>query len=274
MLACLGLGFLYLLAPLFFFSQGTAICWALAGLATLFVGLRLQSRAFLFSAFAVQLLGGALFLALLQGAEGESTAVFSAGWGGLMSASLIGLSLIGGMLLAARDEMVRNDARLLRGLSVVLLAGLVLINLAVLFVLPWATASGVWAASGLLIIWLSLYLRQRLSFLFGLLLQLIGGGAFLLEGLGQFGYFNNEGLRLLAHSGFWTPMVLGLAAFVGAWRLQRDSQPTVFDALSLRRLSRVLLRPPPAWRCGRCWPCACAGRTWRCCAPCWCRWPG
>ncbi|WP_397457765.1 DUF2339 domain-containing protein [Pseudomonas asplenii] len=246
-LACLGLGFLYLLAPLFFFSQGTAICWALAGLATLFVGLRLQSRAFLFSAFAVQLLGGALFLARLQGAEGESTAVFSAGWGGLMSASLIGLSLIGGMLLAARDEMVRNDARLLRGLSVVLLAGLVLINLAVLFVLPWATASGVWAASGLLIIWLSLYLRQRLSFLFGLLLQLIGGGAFLLEGMGQFGYFNNEGLRLLAHSGFWTPMVLGLAAFVGAWRLQRDSQPTVFDALSLRRLSRVLLIWGTGW---------------------------
>ena len=95
-------------------------------------------------------------------------------------ASLIGLALIGGMLLAARDDMVRSDARLLRGLSVVLLAGLVLINLAVLFVLPWESASGVWAASGLLIIWLSLYLQQRVSFVFGLLLQLIGGGSFLL----------------------------------------------------------------------------------------------
>ena len=61
-LAGLGLAFLYLLAPLFFFTQGTAISWALAGLATLFIGLRLQSRTFLFSAFAVQLLGGAAFL--------------------------------------------------------------------------------------------------------------------------------------------------------------------------------------------------------------------
>jgi len=169
-LAVLGLSFLYLLAPLFFLTHGTAIAWALAGLATLFVGLRLQSRSFLFTAFAVQLLGGALFLVRLQGAEGDSAAVFSAGWSGLLSASLIGLALIGGMLLAARDDMVRNDVRLLRGLSVVLLAGLVLINLAVLFVLPWQTASGVWAASGLLIIWLSLYLKQRVSFVFGLLL--------------------------------------------------------------------------------------------------------
>jgi len=240
-LACSGLTFLYLLAPLFFFTQGTAISWALAGLATLFVGLRLQSRSFLFSAFAVQLLGGALFLLRLKGAEGDSTAVFNAGWNGLMSASLIGLSLIAGMLLAARDEMVRNDVRLLRGLSVVLLAGLVLINLAVLFVLPWETASGVWAASGLLIIWLSLYLQQRVSFVFGLLLQVIGGAAFLMAEPELFRALSAEGLRPLAHSGFWTPMVLSLAAMVGAWRLQRGTPAATFEALSLGGLSNVLL---------------------------------
>ena len=78
-LAALGLTFLYLLAPLFFFVQLTAISWALAGLVTLFVGLRLQSRTFLFTAFAVQLLGGALFLLRLQGAGEDSAAVFSAG---------------------------------------------------------------------------------------------------------------------------------------------------------------------------------------------------
>ena len=49
-LACAGLAFLYLMAPLAFAAEGTAIAWALAGLATLFAGLRLQSRAFLFSA--------------------------------------------------------------------------------------------------------------------------------------------------------------------------------------------------------------------------------
>lgn len=246
-LACLGLTFLYLLAPLFLFTHGTAISWALAGLATLFVGLRLQSRTFLFTAFAVQLLGGALFLLRLQGAGGESAAVFSAGWSGLLSASLIGLALIAGMLLAARDEMVRSDVRLLRGLSVVLLAGLVLINLAVLFVLPWQTASAVWAASGLFIIWLSLYLKQRVSFVFGLLLQVIGGAAFLLAGPDLLGPLLSEGLRPLAHSAFWTPLVLGLAAFVGAWRLQLGNHASAFDGLSLQRMSEVLLVWGAGW---------------------------
>ncbi|WP_416740510.1 DUF2339 domain-containing protein [Pseudomonas sp. NFX71] len=246
-LACLGLTFLYLLAPLFFFTHGTAISWALAGLATLFVGLRLQSRTFLFTAFAVQLLGGALFLLRLQGASGESGAVFSAGWSGLLSASLIGLALIAGMLLAARDDMVRSDVRLLRGLSVVLLAGLVLINLAVLFVLPWQTASAVWAASGLFIIWLSLYLKQRVSFVFGLLLQVIGGAAFLFAGPDLLGPLASEGLKPLAHSGFWTPLVLGLAALVGAWRLQLGNHASAFDALDLQRLSEVLLVWGAGW---------------------------
>lgn len=61
-LACLGLAFLYLLAPLFFFSHGTVISWALAGALTLLAGLHLASRTFVYTALAVQLLGGALFL--------------------------------------------------------------------------------------------------------------------------------------------------------------------------------------------------------------------
>jgi len=246
-LACLGLTFLYLLAPLFFFTQGTAISWALAGLATLFVGLRLQSRTFLFTAFVVQLLGGALFLLRLESGAGESAAVFNAGWNGLLSASLIGLALIVGMLQAARDEMVRSDMRLLLGVSVVLLAGLVLINLAVLFVLPWQTASAVWAASGLFIIWLSLFLKLRVSFVFGLLLQVIGGAAFVLAGPALLGPLASEGLNPMAHSGFWTPLVLGSAALVGAWRLQIGNHASAFEVLSLRRLSEVLLVWGAGW---------------------------
>jgi uncharacterized membrane protein len=155
--------------------------------------------------------------------------------------------LIAGMLLAARDDMVRSDVRLLRGLSVVLLAGLVLINLAVLFVLPWQTASAVWAASGLFIIWLSLYLKQRVSFVFGLLLQVIGGAAFLFAGPDLLGPLASEGLKPLAHSGFWTPLVLGLAALVGAWRLQLGNHASAFDVLSLQRLSEVLLVWGAGW---------------------------
>ncbi|KNH15347.1 hypothetical protein ACS77_28785, partial [Pseudomonas syringae] len=55
------------------------------------------------------------------------------------------------------------------------------------------------------------------------------------------------GLRPLAHSGFWTPLVLGLAAFVGAWRLQLGNHASSFDGLSLQRLSEVLLVWGAGW---------------------------
>ncbi|MND49960.1 hypothetical protein D3C80_409140 [compost metagenome] len=124
-LACLGLAFLYLLAPLFFFSHGTVIGWALAGALTLLVGLRLPSRTFVFTALAVQLLGGALFLAT--------------------------------------------------------------------------------------------------------------------------GPLFSEGLSPLAHAGFWAPLVLGLAAMVGAWRLQMGHSPEAFEGLSLLRLSQALLVWGAGW---------------------------
>src|SRR5690606_10746368 len=134
-------------------------------------------RSFLFSAFAVQLLAGVVFLLGLE--RGTGAAVFAAGWQGLLCASLIGLSLIAGMVLAARDEAGTAASALMRVLSWVLLVGLVFVNLAVLFVLPWQTASMVWAASGLVIVWLALLLQQRASFYFGLGLQVVGGVAFL-----------------------------------------------------------------------------------------------
>ncbi|MNM67532.1 hypothetical protein D3C81_790680 [compost metagenome] len=247
-LACAGLAFLYLIAPLCFAGQATAIVWALAGLATLFAGLRLRSRSFLFCAFAVQLLGGVVFLLDMRGAELGTG--FVAGWQGLLGASLIGLALVAGMLIAGRDPLLREDRRLMLGLSVVLLVGLAFLNLAVLFALPWRTASAVWAGSGLLIVWLSLYLQQRASFVFGLLLQIIGGAAFLLSGSSLLGPLSSEGLKPLAHAGFWTPAVLALAALVGAWRLHRASESErglALGALDLERLSQLLLVWGAGW---------------------------
>ncbi|MET1081151.1 MAG: DUF2339 domain-containing protein [Pseudomonas sp.] len=247
-LAVAGLGFLYLIAPLLFGAEATAISWALAGLATLWLGLRLQARVFLFCAFAVQLLGGLVFLLQLDAGQGAAGGVLDDGWRGLLTASLIGLTLIGGMLLAVRDPLVQCDRRLLRGMSVLLLLGLVFLNLAVLFVLPWQSASAVWGGSGLLIVWLSLQLQQRASFVFGLALQVLGGLAFLAASPLLLGRLSGEGLSPLAHAGFWTPAVLALAALVGAWRLQQ-ARPAdqALSAISLAQLSQLLLVWGGAW---------------------------
>jgi len=250
LLACSGLAFLYLIAPLLFAAQGTAICWALAGLLTLWLGLRLQARSFLFSAFAVQLLGGLVFMLDMAGNAVAGAGGFAAGWQGLLTSSLIGFGLIGGMLLAARDPQIGQDRRLLNCLSVVLLVGLVFLNLAVLFVLPWATASAVWGGSGLLIIWLSLHLQQRASFIFGLLLQVLAGLVFLAVSPLLIGHLSGEGLRPLAHVDFWTPLVLGVAALIGAWRLQQLARREASDVLGHYRLlglAQLLLLWGAAW---------------------------
>jgi uncharacterized membrane protein len=266
-LACAGLAFLYLIAPLLFAAQGTAISWAVAGLLTLWLGLRLQARSFLFSAFAVQLLGGLVFMLDMAGNAATGMGGFAAGWQGLLTSSLIGFGLIAGMLLAARDPQVGSDRRLLRGLSVVLLVGLVFLNLAVLFVLPWATASAVWGGSGLLIIWLSLHLQQRASFVFGLLLQVLAGLVFLAVSPLLFGQLSAEGIRPLAHMDFWTPLVLGVAALIGAWRLQQLARRETNAALgqfSLLGLAQLLLVWGAAW-----WALALSSEVLRFVAPEW-----
>ena len=245
-----GLAFLYLIAPLLFEAPGTAIAWALAGLATLFVGLRIAAPSFVYSAFVVQLLGGLLFLGqmALESLVGRSG--FSAGWFGLLAASMVGLGLIAGMLLAARDPQIRENRRLLGALSLVLLVGLVFINLAVLFVLPWVAAAAVWGGTGLLILWLALYLQQRAAFLLSLALQMFAGLAFLAAGPLLLAGISGEGLSPLAHTGFWTPAVLGLAAQFDAWRLHslaRSGRETGLDGVSLQRLGQLLLAWGAAW---------------------------
>ena len=79
-LACVGLSFVYLLAPLVFFSHGTVIGWALAGLLTLLVGVRLPSRSVLLSALAVQLLAGAMLLVAGSAAEDRTLLAHGGFW--------------------------------------------------------------------------------------------------------------------------------------------------------------------------------------------------
>jgi uncharacterized membrane protein len=218
-----GLFFLALVAPLTLGADGTAIAWALLGLAALAIGLRLRRRPWLASSLAIQLPGGLVFLTHLQSGQ-DGAAVLGSGLEGLFVAALIGGAALACVVLLARDVRATADPAVLRGLSALLIFSLVFLNLAVLFILPWSLASGVWAASGTLILIWSLRLRQWLGFGFGLALQLIGGIAFLTGAYPALEALPSEGLTPLGHSGFWAPAVIALAALVGAWRLHRAGQ--------------------------------------------------
>ncbi len=217
-----GLFFLALLAPLWLHANGTAIVWAGLGLAALWTGLRLGQRSWLIAALVIQAAGGVLFMVHLQ--SGAGSAVLGSGLYGLFSATLIGAAAMVCVVLLARDVRGKADPVALYSLSLLLLFSLAFLNLAVLFVLPWGLASGVWAASGVLILFISLRFAQWIGFAFGLLLQLIGGTVFLADAWPALRALSGEGLTPLAHSGFWTPAAIGLAAFAGAWRLFRASR--------------------------------------------------
>jgi uncharacterized membrane protein len=130
----------------------------------------------------------------------------------------------------------------------VLLAGLVLVNLSVLFILPWRLAGMVWGGSGLLIVWLALQLQNRLGFAFGLLLQVVAGGSFLLSRPLSDGWLDGTGLTPLGHPGFWTPAVLALAALLGAWLMERElrREPPRELTARLTPLAQLL----PVWAAG------------------------
>ncbi|MDR0635008.1 MAG: DUF2339 domain-containing protein, partial [Azoarcus sp.] len=242
-----GLAFLYLVAPLCFEYDYTVIAWALAGLGTVFAGLRLRSRAFLGCAFGIQLLGGLLFLCNLEaGASGAS--VLASGWKGLLCAALIGLMLIASVIVSQADAMARQDASAVRRLGLVLLTGLIFINLALLFVLDWGGIGTGWAASGLLLLWLGLWQRQRIVLYFGAALEMVAGGTFLWT------------LRTLtiqfSPSGSWVPAVLALAATIGAWRIHhvaarggddQKNNPFAPDPKRIGILSHLLLTWGMGW---------------------------
>ncbi|GHT91597.1 hypothetical protein FACS1894116_00420 [Betaproteobacteria bacterium] len=216
-----GLSFLYLIPPACFALEATVICWALAGVATLFAGIPLRSRPFLTPAFGIQLLGGALFLFNLQpGIEGG---VLASGWRGVISASLIGFALIASAVIAQNDAMARKNPALANRLGLALLVGLVFVNLAALFVFQWTATSATWAGSGLLILWLGLAQRQRKLFYFGLALEAVAAFAFV-----------GTGAHLPVIEHFAAPVALSLAALVGAWRLHHAAHAAPAPSRSRR----------------------------------------
>ena len=168
----------------------------------------------------MQLLGGVLFLLDLNPSD-TGGSVLASGWQGLLIAFQVGVALIASTLFVRQETRTRDHPLLATGMSVVTLVGLLFLNLMVLFKLNWVQASAVWAASGLLILWIGLFLQRRPVFYFGVLLEAVGGMVFLLNSAGWSAYPTDTGLTPLMHFDFWTPAALTLAALIGAWRVRR-----------------------------------------------------
>lgn len=225
--AVLGLLFAYLLAPMLAGSTYTAVAWAIAGVATVWAALRFADRAALLTGMLVQVAAGIVFFANNHGAAADGTQVFAAGLSGLVVCGLIGLTVLASTILTTRhaDALPGLSA----GVGLFLVFGLALINLAVLFVLPWRVASGVWALSGVLILWLAISQRQAVAMWFGIALQVAAAAAFLMQVWPHVALHADPDLSPLRHAGFLVPLVIALAAWVAAWRLQQRGDEQFAD---------------------------------------------
>ncbi|MCF4998375.1 DUF2339 domain-containing protein [Pseudomonas syringae] len=233
---CLALGVIFasLAIPLGLDAHWTSAAWAVEGAGIFWLGLR-QHRPFA-RAFALLLqLGSALaFLSELRG--GESSLLDGAPLGALMLGAALLFSFV--QLRNASAEQASVWER--QGLPVLACLGLTFIYLlAPLFFFSHGTAIS-WALAGVVTVLVGVYLQSRTFLFTAFAVQLLGGLVFILAGP-----LASDGATPLAHGGFWTPLVLGLAGLIGAWRLQRANH--LFDGLDVQRLSDVLLVWGAAW---------------------------
>jgi uncharacterized membrane protein len=240
---CLALGVIFasLAIPLGLDARWTAAAWAVEGAGIFWLGLRQQRP--LARAFGVLLQVGSALAFLSELRIGEHA---------LLSGAPLGALLLGAALLFSFEQLRNASPQHTaewerRGLPVLASLGLSFLYLLAPLLLQTQGTAISWAIAGLLTLLIGLRIGSR-TFLFTAFgVQLLGGALFLLAVPELLGPLTEEGLRPLGHSGFWTPMVLGLAALVGAWRLQREPHAPLFAVLKLQRLSDLLLVWGAAW---------------------------
>jgi uncharacterized membrane protein len=227
-LAGLASFFVSLLPFLLWSMNWAATALTLVGAAMLFMARRLPERALITLGSLAQLAGGGLFLTTLH--RTYDGGVLGGGWHGLLTAGVIGGAMLLGAVLALRAarENPAVDAKNGPNFSLqspVLLAGLAFINLAPLFVLPWRLAATVWPLTGIATLWWALRSGQRLVLAFALALQVLAG-LVVLDAHRVVLWVAAEETPATAflHAGFWSPLLIALAALVGARLLQRQAR--------------------------------------------------
>ncbi|PKO29758.1 MAG: DUF2339 domain-containing protein [Betaproteobacteria bacterium HGW-Betaproteobacteria-7] len=219
----------FLLWPLDWASTGLAV---LGGVAV-FTALRLDERSLLGWGCAYQLLAGGLYISTLQGAA-DGVALAN-GWGGLLAAGLIGISLFAAAWAAMRQRAgaQEEEAPLFPWMLVgVLLGGLLFVNMTPLFVLPWRFAAMVWPLTGLATLWWAIRSRQPAALAFALALQVLAAAVSLDRYLSLFAASSSSfAAPAFLHSGFWSPLLIAVVAFLAARMLQRRQDEALYPAI-------------------------------------------
>ena len=181
--------------------------------------------------------GRLAYLRTLQPADGGT--VLASGWNGLAAAGVIGVALLAAAwaALRQRDESEQDGSGgglgWLAGL--VLLGGLLFVNLAPLFVLPWHFAAMVWPVTGVATLWWAIRSRQWAALAFALGLQLVAGAQpGQPPGLARWRAKPDPDAKPFLHSGFWSPLLIALAAFAAARLLHRRQDEPLSMALGCR----------------------------------------
>ncbi|VVM58640.1 hypothetical protein PS645_01144 [Pseudomonas fluorescens] len=236
---CLALGVIFtsLAIPLGLDARWTTAAWAVEGAGIFWLGLR-QQRPFA-RAFALLLQLGAALAFLSELRFGESSLLQGTPLGALM----LGVALLFSFRQLRKASPEQTSAWERKGMPVLACLGLsFLYLLAPLFFLIHGTVMS-WALAGLATLLVGLRLPSRTFVFTALAVQLLAGSAYLVAGAGGF-WPSADGLTALTNSGFWPPLVLGVVALVGAWRLQLG---THISGLSLQRVSDVLLVWGAGW---------------------------
>jgi uncharacterized membrane protein len=223
----LGAFFVALIPLILWDMNWAAPALAVLGTCAVFAGLRLPLRALTFWGLGYQALAGVFFMTTMQ--SNASGPVLANGWSGLLAASLIGGSMLAGAWAIVREQLINAGeadsaapAPIGSVASVAMLAGLVFINLAPLFVMPMRYAAMVWPLTGLGTLWWALRMRHAGALKFALGLQAVAGFAYFQGKLfGSSSAPAQDTVAAFLHTGFWGPVLLALAALTCARLLHR-----------------------------------------------------
>ena len=229
----------YLLPPMLLPWEHCGTAWGVLGLLTLYFALRFAVPVCVWAGFLIQLFAGVAFVTTLNG--GTGAAVLGNGYSGLFSALVIGGAMLAGawMGTAKSREAGPEMSGALRAVGVVTVAGLGLLNMAFLFVLPLQSALTAWALTSTLIVALALRMGNRVALSFALGLELLAGLVLLSRrALPELYSLQQAELNLppFQHSGWWSALVFALCGFAGAWlvkRAERKQEPAPLSNVML-----------------------------------------